>query len=73
MGKKKSSTDPDAPMPNLRDQGGLAAVARMVELQWRAEAAAPKRCFTMSCYDYSLDTGKGRGGIEGYYRPLPDV
>ena len=48
MGKKKSSTDPDAPMPNLRDQGGLAAVARMVELQRRAEAAAPTPTVTIA-------------------------
>ncbi|EOD32731.1 hypothetical protein EMIHUDRAFT_112194 [Emiliania huxleyi CCMP1516] len=47
--------------------------ARAEQARREAEAAAPKRCFTMSCYDYSLDTGKGRGGIEGYYRPLPDV
>lgn len=48
MGKKKSSTDPDAPMPNLRDQGGLAAVARMVELQRKAEAAAPTPTVTIA-------------------------
>ena len=40
MGKKKSA-DPDAPMPNLRDQGGLAAVARMVQQQRELEASVP--------------------------------
>ena len=40
MGKKKSA-DPDAPMPNLRDQGGLAAVARMVQQQRELEMSVP--------------------------------
>ena len=40
MGKKKSA-DPNAPMPNLRDQGGLAAVARMVQQQRELEASVP--------------------------------
>ncbi|EOD25498.1 hypothetical protein EMIHUDRAFT_237607 [Emiliania huxleyi CCMP1516] len=71
-------------MPQMQQQatpwhsGAQAAIrgvgeARAEQARREAEAAAPKRCFTMSCYDYSLDTGKGRGGIEGYYRPLPDV
>ena len=40
MGKKnKRSADPDAPAPVLRDQGGLAAVARALAAQHQAAAA----------------------------------
>ena len=33
MGKKRARRDPDAPMPEMKDQGGLAAVARAMAKQ----------------------------------------
>ena len=53
-------------MGSLRQRQALKAAlvelrgARAEEARLEAEAAKPKKCFTMSCYDYSEDLGEGR-------------
>jgi hypothetical protein len=50
-GSKRGTQDPDAPPPVLRDQGGLAAVARAMAAQAAAAAA-----IAVSSTPYTPDT-----------------